>query len=625
VPELIPRTPWQRVRPSRYGANLRTGDLMDEFPLLNGNNNWTGQNNFNNLWVRNLYVTDNLVVYDSYIDISATSAASLGVTDGYDFRLHSNNITRIQMLSGGVLVFTSSVIDGASVNITSLSDTFDRANAYPLDGWTRPDATLASAFQLSGNLVRSSAYNGAQNLMYLNGTTFSYGDVTVQASISGDGNSPCGVAARVASAAVTCYTWGVRGTQSLSLDYWSGGTRTNLGLSSVNAASAGFHTYKLYVSAGTTIGLSGFFDGVFTFGATHTLLSGGYQGLHAQAPSLASAAVAFNDFALLSTVYPLSAQDVVFGSSANLWAQAGTTDLGQWGYVTTDLLRLGYNTNVTISGVSKKFTVAEGTSAILPAATFGVVRLLSAVGTAGLSGVVGLSGVQLTVSAVGNDILVSGAAIASASAAWFYAGTGAAPGLMAIGDPASAGIFASAGGTLGFSTSGLERMRISSGGFIGLGTTNPLRRLVVAASGGQTNLALYNTPDTSAGYSSLISFRIDTSGSASASFQEVAAIIATYPDSVHANRQAYLRFFTANAGAATERLRIAPDGKIGINTTSAKETLDVAGTFQISAVTSANLAAASATRSGMIAVDLTASALIIYVGAARMSAAFAAF
>src|SRR3989304_1213954 len=177
MPELSPRTPWQRVRPSRYGANLRTGDFMDEFPLLDGNNNWTGQNNFNNLWVRNLYVTDNFVTYDSYIDISATSAASLGVTDGYDFRLHSNNTTRIQMLSAGPIALTSAILDGANAFTTSLQDTFDRANVYPLDQWTRP---AVSAFQLSGNLVRPSAYNGVHNLMYPNTSVWNTGDVTVQ-------------------------------------------------------------------------------------------------------------------------------------------------------------------------------------------------------------------------------------------------------------------------------------------------------------------------------------------------------------------------------------------------------------------------------------------------------------
>ena len=65
--------------------------------------------------------------------------------------------------------------------------------------------------------------------------------------------------------------------------------------------------------------------------------------------------------------------------------------------------------------------------------------------------------------------------------------------------------------------------------------------------------------------------------------------------------------------------------RVGIATTAPLETLHVAGTFQLSAVASANLPAASATRDGMLIVDLTASALVIYANAKRLSAAFAAF
>jgi len=290
----------------------------------------------------------------------------------------------------------------------------------------------------------------------------------------------------------------------------------------------------------------------------------------------------------------------VFGSSAALWAQAGATSLGQWGYVTTDLLQLGYNTNVTVSGVSKKFTVAEGTSAILPAATFGVVRLLSAVGTAGLSGMVGLSGVAITVSAVGNDVMISGFnAAVSASAGWFYPGTAAAPGLMAIGDPASAGIFASAGGTLGFSTSATERMRITSAGLVGIGIANPASEFVV----GRTASA---------------NFELSVGGSIT---------MQSYNRSIFDYATMFIDGSTLQLRPLGTARAVVTSAGVGILIGAGypKETLEVGGTFQISAVTSANLAAASGTRSGMIAVDLTASALIIYVGAARMSAAFAAF
>ena len=653
MPELTPRTPWQRVRPSRYGANLRTGDFMDEFPLLDGNNNWTGQNNFNNLWVRNLYVTDNLVVYDSYIDISATSAASLGVTDGYDFRLHSNNVTRIQMLSAGQLVLTSAILDGASINVASISETFPGANAYPLPGWTLPGASAGtdpSAFMLSSNMAMPSAYNGAINAMYHNLAVWSYGDAIAEASLSGSSNNErAGVAVRMSSAGANCYAWGSNSPNACRLDSWFGGIPSSLSLPAVTVP-AGFNTFKLIASAGGTgVFLIGYLNGAFVTSAEQasagTYLSGGFQGLIVQAPAGSSATSVFDNFQILTTSYPLSAQDVVFGSSAALWAAVGQTSLGQWGYVTTDLLQLGYNTNVTISGVGKKFTVAEGTSAILPAATFGVVRLLSAVGTPGLSGTVGLSGVGLTISAVANDILISAAALAtsalwaasanlalsalnyaasaiwasaaasatwatsasfaaaaaSASAAWIYPGTVTAPGIQFTDAAGSAGMFQSSAGSISFSTNGIERIRITSAGAIGIAKYPPNPGLDIfgnlAASAGDlllSNARWLQFYDTSLVVRNL--FQLDSSN-----------------DIIIRNPVGDILLHNNTTGA------------VGIRHTTPTAGLHLGTTFQMSAVTSANLDAASATRSGMIAVDLTASALIIYVGAARMSAAFAAF
>ena len=117
---------------------------------------------------------------------------------------------------------------------------------------------------------------------------------------------------------------------------------------------------------------------------------------------------------------------------------------------------------------------------------------------------------------------------------------------------------------LGFLTNGSERMRITSGGNVGIGTTSPesLLHLSQASTGGNGAFIFIDNPAASTlGNTAGIRFATDTGGSFSG--------YAGYLECVNANAgngAADLRFGTWNGSSRGERVRISFGGSLCVNT-----------------------------------------------------------
>jgi hypothetical protein len=160
-----------------------------------------------------------------------------------------------------------------------------------------------------------------------------------------------------------------------------------------------------------------------------------------------------------------------------------------------------------------------------------------------------------------------------------------------------------------------EAMRIGSDGNVGIGETNPLRKLTVRADnvGSITAAAFYNA-DTTANNGTVFSFRSDTTGIGATTFQEFAAIAARYDEHNHATRSGSLDFFTTDSGTGAVRMKISPSGNVGIGNTVPTHKLRVDGTTSLAGAVSdiTTLAAGNTTITGSInATTINATANIV--------------
>jgi hypothetical protein len=148
-------------------------------------------------------------------------------------------------------------------------------------------------------------------------------------------------------------------------------------------------------------------------------------------------------------------------------------------------------------------------------------------------------------------------------------------------------IHSNAGNTTTFETAGSERMRITSAGLVGIGTSSPAWPLDIASATGVTRVV--STTGTNAVYSYLTNtggdFYIGRDNSAGSAFSSGTAY-----SSVLYSSGAYPMVLYTNA---IERMRITSGGLVGINAASPTNTLQVAGGISTTAASPAFQASAA--------------------------------
>ena len=152
-------------------------------------------------------------------------------------------------------------------------------------------------------------------------------------------------------------------------------------------------------------------------------------------------------------------------------------------------------------------------------------------------------------------------------ALWVATGNATYPSYGFYGDT-GIGMYRAAADTLAFSTSDTERLRITSAGNVGIGTTGPAAKLTVVGATtviGQTNVVARFSDDFNS--TLLISHPASTSATAT----------------ITGNEQ--LAFATGAVGNIAERLRITSGGNVGIGTTSPDTKLQVIGNIGVGAGT----------------------------------------
>ena len=191
--------------------------------------------------------------------------------------------------------------------------------------------------------------------------------------------------------------------------------------------------------------------------------------------------------------------------------------------------------------------------------------------TAGLSFFGIFQGDSITGTPTIADATITTAKLATGLTVTHTAGTAAAPSITFAGDLAN-GAFAPAANTFGITTGGTERLRITSAGNVGIGTTAPSQLLEI--KGANARFAVNSTTVADGGIllqgngTTYAEIKLD----ASSGILDIA------------EKQAAGNITFSTGTTPTERVRVDSSGRVGIGTTSPGQALSVAGNILSSSV-----------------------------------------
>ncbi len=143
-----------------------------------------------------------------------------------------------------------------------------------------------------------------------------------------------------------------------------------------------------------------------------------------------------------------------------------------------------------------------------------------------------------------------------------------------------------------------ERMRITSGGNVGIGTTSPAQRLHVVNSASAETIPLRISND-------IAGIAIATAGAQFVAHGVEFARIVGGQNQDNTFADGNLRFFTRGSESVAERMRITSAGNVGIGTTSPSTALQVSGTITTTGLTVSNTIAGSINGTSNYANNLT--------------------
>ena len=118
-------------------------------------------------------------------------------------------------------------------------------------------------------------------------------------------------------------------------------------------------------------------------------------------------------------------------------------------------------------------------------------------------------------------------------------------------------------GLFTFETGGSEKMRLTSGGNLGIGTNNPEAVLEIESSSANL-LKLYRT-NSSAAAESIISFDFNNASAVQTNYAQIRADVGISTDGSH---DGILQFHTAESGTVSEKMRLTSGGNLLIGTTT---------------------------------------------------------
>jgi hypothetical protein len=176
--------------------------------------------------------------------------------------------------------------------------------------------------------------------------------------------------------------------------------------------------------------------------------------------------------------------------------------------------------------------------------------------------------------------------VANLTAGRDVSATSIATGLGLVGTPAytftgdtNTGMWSPAADTIAFSEGGTEAARITSASLVGIGTTAPVGRLMVAATdtsntiGSATaSINITNIDAGATGRTSNLNFTVDDGNLTT---RRLATIAAVYTGFGGGSTEGALAFATQFNGSLSERMRISSSGFVGIGTTTPSEKLRV--------------------------------------------------